>query len=166
MAEEEKKGIGEQQIVVFSLGSEEFGVDIDQVREIIKLEDITKIPNTENYIDGVINLRGKIVVIIDLEKKLSLTTKERDKDTRIIVIEVDGNSIGMVVDSCNEVLRLPEDKIESAPEIITQKINADYVEGVGVLEERLIILLNLSKVLGDHGMKKVAEISIKHQAKE
>jgi len=72
MAEEEKKGIGEQQIVVFSLGSEEFGVDIDQVREIIKLEDITKIPNTENYIDGVINLRGKIVVIITSPSKATI----------------------------------------------------------------------------------------------
>ena len=160
--EEETKTKGtydEKQVVIFNLGNEEFGVDINDVREIIKLEDITKIPNTEAYIDGVINLRGKIIVIIDLAKKLSLKTNERNKDTRIIVIEVQNSSVGMVVDSCNEVLRISTENIEKAPDIVTKKVESKYIEGVAMLKERLIILLTPSKILNLEEIKKVENIA-------
>ncbi len=163
--EDQKKSYNERQIVIFRLGKEEFGVDINEVREIIKLEDITNIPNTAAYINGVINLRGKIIVVIDLEKKLNLATSERNKDTRIIVIEQNDSTIGMVVDECNEVMRLNGDQIEPAPDIITKKINADYIEGVGILEERLIILLDLAKVLSSEEMAEVAQAGGSAQAK-
>jgi purine-binding chemotaxis protein CheW len=153
-----KKSYAERQLVIFKLGSEEFGVDINEVREIIKMEDITRIPNTESYIDGVINLRGKIIVVIDLAKKLNLTAKEHNKDTRVIVIEVGKSTIGMIVDGCNEVLRLSGDQIEVAPDIIKSKIQEDYLEGVGILKDRLIILLDLGKVLASSEMEKVANI--------
>jgi purine-binding chemotaxis protein CheW len=142
-----KSSTTERQVVVFNLGEEEFGVNISEVREIIRMEQITKIPNSSPYILGVINLRGGIIVVIDLAMKLGLPSKQADKNTRIIVVEVGDNTVGMVVDSATEVLRLSGDQIEDAPEIITEKIDADYIEGVGILGERLLILLDLSKVL-------------------
>ncbi len=145
--EEKKDGGEERQIVIFNLGKEEFGVNINEVREIIRMEQITKIPNTAEYIEGVINLRGGIIVVIDLAMKLGLPEKENDNNTRIIVIEVDKNTVGMVVDSATEVLRLKGDQVEPAPAVITQKIDSDYIEGVGILDERLLILLDLAKVL-------------------
>ncbi|MFH0874660.1 MAG: chemotaxis protein CheW [archaeon] len=156
MPENKEKSLGiEKQLVIFKLGKEEFGVDINQVREIIKMEAITKIPNTEEYIQGVINLRGKIIVIVELSKKLNMISGEKNKDTRIIVTEIGDSTIGMIVDNCNEVLRLSSSQIEAAPEIITKKINSEYIVGVGVIKERLIILLNLGKVLGDSDMQKL-----------
>jgi purine-binding chemotaxis protein CheW len=148
MAEDNKKGgEKERQMVIFTLGAEEFGVDIGEVREIIRMEPITKIPHTPPYILGVINLRGGIIVVVDLGLKLSIEHRREDKNTRIIVIQAGGMTIGMVVDSATEVLRIRESQIQPAPAIITEKIQGDYIEGVGVLGERLLILLDLRKVL-------------------
>ncbi|MFH0869544.1 MAG: chemotaxis protein CheW [archaeon] len=137
----------EQQMVIFTIGKEEFGVDISEVREIIRMEPITKIPHTPEYIKGVINLRGGIIVVIDLAMKLSIPHRNEDNNTRIIVIEVNNMTIGMVVDSATEVLRIKESQIQPAPAIITEKVEAGYIQGVGVLGERLLILLDLTKVL-------------------
>lgn len=150
--------IMERQIVVFTLGKEEFGVNISEVREIIRIEQITKIPNTETYIKGVINLRGGIIVVVDLAMKLQLQSKDADKNTRILVVEVGSNTVGMVVDSATEVLRLGSNQVQPAPQIITSKIDADYIEGVGILGERLLILLDLARVLGGQEIKKVMEV--------
>jgi purine-binding chemotaxis protein CheW len=158
MNQEKKKSYEEKQLVVFKLAKEEFGVDISQVREIIKMEQITKIPNTLNYIKGVINLRGGIIVVIDLSMKLNLLSKEVDKDTRIIVIEVENNTIGMIVDSATEVIRLNADEIQGAPEVITKKINANYMDGVGIIGERLLILLDLAKVLQSKDVATIQQI--------
>jgi purine-binding chemotaxis protein CheW len=146
----------ERQLVVFSLGNEEFGVDISDVREIIKLESITRIPNSASYIDGILNLRGKIIVVIDLGRKLSLIGLARNANTRVIVTEIKGNAIGFIVDNCNEVLRLTGDKIEPAPKIITDKINSDYIQGVGILEGRMIILIDLGKIITDEQMENIS----------
>jgi purine-binding chemotaxis protein CheW len=142
-----EKSMDERQLVVFKLGEEEFGVNISEVREIIRMEEITKIPNTSAYIKGVINLRGGIIVVIDLALKIGLQSKPIDNNTRIIVIEVDESTVGMIVDSATEVIRLTADQVQPAPQMITQKINSDYIEGVGVIDERLLILLDLVKVL-------------------
>jgi purine-binding chemotaxis protein CheW len=122
------------------------------------MEAITKIPNSENYIEGVINLRGKIIVVVDLAKKLNLIAKEQNKETRILVIEVNSSTVGMIVDSCNEVMRLSSEKIEPAPNIIKQKINVEYIEGVGILDNRLIILLDLIRVLGNQDLEVISSI--------
>ena len=157
-----EKQFFERQLVVFMIGAEEFGVDINDVREIIKMEDVTAIPGTENYILGVINLRGKIIVVIDLAKKLGLSVKEKDKNTRVLITEIEGNTMGMVVDSCNDVLRITGDKIEPAPPTITQKINADYIQGVGVLEKRLLILVDLGKVIESKDIAHISKVSEQH----
>ncbi len=136
----------ERQIVVFSIGEEEFGVNIGEVREIIRSGAYTRIPNTAEYVRGVINLRGSIIVVIDLAMKLSLQGRDSE-NTRIIVIENNGNTVGMLVDSATEVMRLTSDRIHPPPPIITDRINAGYIEGVGIVGDRLLILLDLAKVL-------------------
>ncbi|MFP4112040.1 MAG: chemotaxis protein CheW [Candidatus Woesearchaeota archaeon] len=159
--EDGDSGSNERQLVVFKIGQEEFGVNIMEVHEIIRMEAITKIPNSADFIEGVINLRGGIIVVINLAKKLSIPAKDIDKNTRIIVIEINNTTVGMIVDSATEVLRLSEANVKPAPSIITQKINAGYIEGVGVVDERLLILLDLVKVLDS---KELSEV--KSQAKD
>ncbi len=138
-----------KQLVSFVLGKEEFGVDILMVQEIIRLATITPIPNAPSFIEGVINLRGKIVPIIDLRKRLKIerTSPENAKHTRILVIEIDGNVTGFVVDSVSEVLKIPTNQIEPPPEIIISSIDSEYIEGVIKLDQKLLVLLDFRKIL-------------------
>jgi len=153
-----KHGSSDRQLVIFKIAGEEFGVDINEVKEIIRWEDVTRIPNTESYIKGVINLRGSIVVVNDLAMKLGLPSKEVDDDTRILVVEVDGNTVGMVVDSATEVLHIEGEKVQDAPEMITSGIDENYIDGVGVLDEkRLLTLLDLSKVMMSGDYEKILQ---------
>ncbi len=153
--EESGGNVSERQMVVFTLSGEEFGVDINEVNSIIKMTPITKIPNSQDYLEGVINLRGRIIVVVDLAKKLGLPSKERDKDTRIIIIETKETMVGMIVDHSREAIRISEDQIEPAPPLIVQKIDADFLEGVGVIGERLLIILDLAKVLSVEDMNSI-----------
>jgi len=137
------------QLVIFQLAGEEFGVEIMQVQEIIRMPDITRIPQSPEYVEGVINLRGKIIVVTNLDTRFGLQSKELDDDSRIIIVEVGETVVGMIVDSVSEVLRLSTANVEPAPEIISAKIQADYLRGVGKLDDRLLILLDLEKVLSE-----------------
>jgi len=153
-----KHGTTDRQLVIFKIAGEEFGVDINEVKEIIRWEDVTRIPNTDSYIKGVINLRGSIVVVNDLAMKLGLPSKQVDEDTRILVVEVDGNTVGMVVDSATEVLRLEGEKVQDAPGMITSGIDHNYIDGVGLLDEkRLLTLLDLSKVMVSKDYEKILQ---------
>ena len=136
----------ELQLVSFNIGTEEFGVDILKVQEINRMVEITRVPQAPHYVEGVINLRGKVIPIVDLRKRFSLELKEHDKNTRIVVVDVDGTVMGMVVDSVSEVLRLPANTIVPPPEIVTG-INSEYIKGVAKLDDRLLIFLDLSKVI-------------------
>ena len=136
------------QLVSFNIGTEEFGVDILKVQEINRMVEITRVPQTPDYVEGVINLRGKVIPIIDLRKRFCLEVKEYDKDTRIVVVDINGNIMGMVVDSVSEVLRIPRNTIEPPPQIVTG-INTEYINGVAKLEDRLLIFLDLSKVIDE-----------------
>ncbi len=140
------KNAGELQLVSFNIGSEEFGVDILKVQEINRMVEITKVPQAPHYVEGVINLRGKVIPIIDLRKRFSLEAKGYDKNTRIVVVDINGNIMGMIVDAVSEVLRLQSSTIENPPEIVTG-VNAEYIKGVAKLEDRLLIFLDLSKVI-------------------
>ncbi|OPY17942.1 MAG: purine-binding chemotaxis protein [Methanomethylovorans sp. PtaU1.Bin093] len=144
------------QLVVFQLGEEEFGLDIMQVQEIIRIPEITRIPHSPDYVKGVINLRGKIITVINLDTRFGMEQKVHDDNSRIIVAEVDENVVGMVVDSVSEVLRLPLSTVEPVPEIISTKINANYLKGVGKLEDRMLILLDITKVIMEDAPSKVA----------
>ncbi|MBI5555058.1 MAG: chemotaxis protein CheW [Elusimicrobia bacterium] len=145
---QEKKQEGTSQLVVFNLANEEYGVAIGQVQEIIRPQGTTRIPGMPSFIEGVINLRGKIIPIIDLRERFSLVKKESDARTRVVVAEVSSQTVGLVVDSVSEVLRLANEAIDPLPPTITD-IDGEYLKGVGKLDRRLIILLDLEKVLTD-----------------
>ena len=134
------------QLVTFSIGDEEFGVDILKVQEIIRTMEITKVPRAPAFVEGVINLRGKVIPIIDLRKRFGLQTRGHDKNTRIIVIEINNMIVGFVVDSFPEVLRIPASTVEPPPPKVAG-LESEYISGVGKLEDRLLILLDLNRLL-------------------
>ncbi len=134
------------QLVSFVIENEEFGIDILKVEEIIRLISITKIPNAPDFIEGVVNLRGRVIPVIDLRTRLRHPKKEHDNNTRVIVVNVNNTTLGFIVDSVKEVLRIPK-SITEPPPSITSSIDSDYITAVGKLENRLLILLDLEKVL-------------------
>lgn len=134
------------QLVTFSIGEEEFGVDILKVQEIIRTMEITKVPRAPVFVEGVINLRGKVIPILDLRKRFGLESRGHDKHTRIIVIEISNMIVGFVVDSVSEVLRIPADTVEPPPPVVSG-LESEYISGVGKLEDRLLILLDLDRLL-------------------
>ena len=134
------------QLVSFKIGDEEFGVDILSVQEINRMSQITKVPNTPEFIEGVINLRGRIVPVIDLRVKLGMVRKDHGKDTRIVVVELKGKTMGFIVDEVNEVLRISKDITEAPPDIVGG-VNSEYITSIGKLDDRLLILLDLEKIL-------------------
>jgi len=137
----------ELQLVVFNIGPEEFGVEIMNVQEIIRMTNITKIPQASGYVKGIINLRGRIIVVINLNVIMGMDGKEQDENTRIIVADIGETVMGFIVDSVSEVIRLPSSSVEPAPAVIANKIGTEYVRGVGKMEDRLLILLDLDKIL-------------------
>ncbi|WP_028587186.1 chemotaxis protein CheW [Desulfocurvus vexinensis] len=134
------------QLVTFSIGEEEFGVDILKVQEIIRTMEITRVPKAPDFVEGVINLRGNVIPIIDLRKRFGLETRGHDKHTRIIVIEINNMIVGFVVDSVSEVLRIPANTVEPPPPVVAG-LESEYISGVGKLEDRLLILLDLDRLL-------------------
>jgi purine-binding chemotaxis protein CheW len=136
----------EVQLVVFRIGDEEYGVEITQVREIIKMKDITRIPNAPDFVEGVINLRGQITTVTDLRKRLGTNGSDLNDQTRIIIVEIDHSTIGMIVDSVSEVLRLSKKEVDHTPDIVSN-LETKYIRGVGKLKDRLLILLDLNRIL-------------------
>jgi purine-binding chemotaxis protein CheW len=134
------------QIVGLRVGPEVFGVPIALVREIVRMPAITAVPNAPTYVEGVINLRGKIISVIDLRKRFGGENLELTKKTRVVVLEIENRTVGLIVDSASEVLKIPPSEIEP-PSSVFPDGEVDYVTGVGKLGGRLIILLDLSKVL-------------------
>jgi purine-binding chemotaxis protein CheW len=134
------------QIVSFHLGSEEYGVDISQVQEIIRMVEITHVPRAPHFMEGVINLRGQLIPIIDLRTRFGMPRAEQTKSTRIVVTEIGSKRVGIVVDSVSEVLNIPMEQIEEAPDMIAG-VGTEYIQGVGKVGERLVILLDLTMVI-------------------
>jgi purine-binding chemotaxis protein CheW len=136
-----------QQFVTFTLNNEEYAVDILNVQEINRITEITKVPNAPSYVEGVINLRGKVIPIINLRKKFRFDDKSRDENTRIIIIEIQGITNGLIVDSVSEVLRVPANIIEPAPPM-SSDVSGTFIKGIAKMENRLIILLDIDKSIG------------------
>lgn len=134
------------QIVRFMIGRESFGVDIGRVQEIVAVPDITKVPDTPGFLEGIINLRGKIVSVVDLRKRLGLDGAGRNKKNRILVTEVGGRVVGLIVDEVSEVLRLNPESVDPPPEMINSA-GAGYITGVGKIGERIILLLDIGRIL-------------------
>ncbi|MBU1101743.1 MAG: chemotaxis protein CheW [Bacteroidetes bacterium] len=133
------------QLVSFKIGSEEFGIDILKVQEINRMLEITKIPNSPAFIEGIVNLRGRIIPVVDLRRRLNLTNIDHNKQTRIVVVDLEGRTIGFIVDEVSEVLRIPKNITEPPPSMVAG-INSDFITAVGKLEDRLLILLDLDKI--------------------
>jgi purine-binding chemotaxis protein CheW len=135
------------QLVTFEVAGEEFAVDILAVQEINRMMDLTRVPQSPPEVEGVINLRGKIIPVLDLRKRFGFPPAERGEDTRIVVVEVQGRVLGFLVDKVHEVLRISSEIVEPAPAMVCS-INADFIAGVGKLNDRLLILLDLEKLFG------------------
>jgi len=146
------------QLVSFNIGEEEFGVDILKVQEINRMVEITRVPNSPDYVEGVINLRGKVIPIIYMRKRLGMPAKPLDKDTRIIVVEIDKKVIGFIVDSVNEVLRINKSITEPPPSMVAG-IDSDFITSIAKLEDRLLILLDLEKILTKSEVDEIKKIS-------
>ena len=143
------------QLVTFNIADEEFGVDILRVQEIIRLMQITPVPRAPACIEGVINLRGKVIPVIDMRKRFNLPAIERDSQTRIIVMEFDTKIVGFLVDAVSEVLRIPAGTVEPSPAVVAG-VGSEYIVGVGKLDDRLLILLDLDSMLDGMNMGAVA----------
>lgn len=135
------------QLVSFHVGGEEFGLEILRVQEIIRIQPLTRVPNSAAFVDGVINLRGKVIPVIALRRCFGLEDRPHDKQTRIVVVEVNGSVLGFIVDSVSEVLRIPVETITAPPRL--GKVEREYVSGVGKLDDRLLILLDLDRLMSD-----------------
>ncbi len=133
------------QLVTFKLGDEEYAIDILKVQEVNRMVDITAVPNSIDYLEGVINLRGRVIPVINLRKKFGLSSKNLDTQSRIMVVDV-GTTVGLIVDSVSEVLRISPDTVEPPPHM-TGSIESDYIRGIGKLHDRLLILLDIDKLL-------------------
>jgi len=137
----------EEQLVVFTLGEEVYGVNIARVQEIIRPPAITRVPRTPEFVEGVINLRGKITPVMDLRKRFGLPVSDRSRNTRIVVVEISGQMVGLIVDGVSEVLRVPAEAIEPPSALVTT-VDSAYLRAIARLGERLIILLDLDRILG------------------
>ena len=138
--------VSEKQIVVFNMGEESYGVDIAMVREIIQLQPVTRVPGTPPSVEGMINLRGSVIPIVDLRKRFKLESIPHSKNTRIVVVSCKGQDVGVVVDAVAEVLRVATESIEPPSNLFTGE-NLEHMQGIVKLTNRLVILLNMDQVL-------------------
>jgi purine-binding chemotaxis protein CheW len=146
----------ELQVVGFRIGRETFGVPIAMVREIVRVPEITSVPNAPEYIEGVINLRGRIIPVVDLRKRFGEKEIVSTKKNRVVVVELEARLIGLLVNSASEVLRIPPSEIQ-APQDVFQEGELNYITGVGKLKGRLVILLDLSRILQRGELRRLDE---------
>ncbi|MDQ2865298.1 MAG: chemotaxis protein CheW [Candidatus Eremiobacteraeota bacterium] len=145
------------QVVSFQLGTEEYGVDIAQVQEIIRMVQITHVPRAPRFMDGVINLRGQLIPIVDLRTRFGMDRIGVTKSTRIVVTEIGSKRVGIVVDSVSEVNNIPIENVEEAPEMIAG-VGTEYIQGVGKIDERLIVMLDLTMVMSGDEKHQLQEV--------
>ncbi len=148
----------ELQVVGFRIGRETFGLPIAMVREIVRVPEITSVPNAPEYIEGVINLRGRIIPVVDLRKRFGEVVAAPSKKNRIVVVELEARLIGLFVNSASEVLRIPPSEIQ-APQDVFQEGELNYITGVGKLKGRLVILLDLTRILQRGELRHLDEVA-------
>lgn len=145
------------QLVVFGIGKELYGLGINSVQEIVRVPDVTEVPDAPAFLEGVINLRGKVIPVVDLRKRLRLPGKEKTKSTRVLVTENETSTrgqVGLLVDSVSEVRKVRPEAVEEPPEMVSA-VGVEYITGVAKVDERLIILLDLKRILNVEDMKKI-----------
>lgn len=137
------------QFVTFTLNNEEYAVDILSVQEINRITEITKVPNSPPYVEGVVNLRGKVIPVINLRRKFGFEDKVIDETSRIIIMDIHGITYGVIVDSVSEVLRLQSSTVEPTPPM-SSDANTKFIKGLAKLDDRLIILIDIDNVIDQH----------------
>ena len=138
----------ERQVVVFSLGQERYGVDISTVRRIIPIQKIVPVPRCPDFVEGIINLRGRIIPVLDLRRHFGLERRPRGEDERIVWVELGADSVGVIVDSVSSVTRIPEDSIQPAAHVVIGP-DVEYIEGIAKIGDDLVILLDLTRIIKD-----------------
>ncbi len=147
-----------QQLVIFTMARETYGVDINSVNEILRVQDITRMPRTPHFVEGIIDLRGKVIPVVDLRKVFWLPPTKATKDTRIIWVNIAGRHVGMIVDEVTEVLRIPRDSIEPPSTAIKDAAGSNYLQGIAKLENSMVILLELERLLSDDRMRELEQL--------
>lgn len=148
----------ERQLVVFRLADEDYGLNIETVREIIRLQAVTYVPDSPDFVEGLINLRGSVTPVVELRKRFGVELTEATPQTRIVVVDIGGENIGIIVDEVSEVLRISEDAIEPTSAVITTE-DSYYIEGIAKLGDRLLILLDFDRVLSGAERESGAEVT-------
>jgi len=147
----------ENQFVVFMLGDEKYGVDILNVSTISEYLEITKVPDAPNYVEGIINLRGDIIPVINLKKRFSIAEKEISDETRIIIYSIKGVAIGFLVDEASQVMRINDEDVEPTPSILRGS-DREYISGVGKQDGRIIIILDFAKILSESERAEITKL--------
>ena len=150
---------GVQQLVIFSLAEESYGVDIGTVSEIIRLQEITRVPRTPTFVEGVINLRGKVIPVVNLRTIFYLPAAEQTRESRIVVVDLGGQQTGIMVDAVTEVLRIAAESVEPPSSVITGA-DSDYLLGIAKVEGKMITLLDLEKVLSPEQAEKFMRMEL------
>lgn len=145
-------------LVTFKLLGEEFGMPILDVREIIRMVAITPVPHAPKFVEGVINLRGQILPVIDLRRRFNLDSTKTEEDTRIIVVEISNSLLGLIVDGVKEVLRIPGDSVSPPPQIVANGIGAEYIKGIANYDNKMIILIDLKRVFSQDEMNSLERL--------
>ena len=153
-----------KQLISFTVGEEEFGLELQRVKEVIRMCQITWLPRAPYYMKGVISLRGEVIPIINLRERLGLPAIRQTSSTRIIVVELKGRKVGIVVDSASQVVRLPGEQIDPAPQAMS-KVAEELISGIGKLDERLIVLLDIDSVVTSEELVRISD-SLKDAAGE
>jgi purine-binding chemotaxis protein CheW len=149
----------EKKIIVFSLGHEEYGVEVEKVKTIERMQKLTRVPKTPVFIKGVINLRGVVIPVIDLRSRFGLPEKEYTDNSRMIIVSTGDIEVGMIVDSANDVTDIDTDAVENPPEIVGG-IRAKYLDGIAKIGDRLLVLLNLEQVLNKQELLQLEELEL------
>ncbi|KGG80825.1 chemotaxis protein CheW [Caloranaerobacter azorensis H53214] len=134
------------QYVLFKLEEESYGIEIEYVKTIEKISNITRVPNTKPYVKGVINLRGEVIPVIDLRERFGLPIRDYNNDTRVVIVSIQDYIIGLIVDSSSEVIYLNDNEVDNPP-VVGEVNTVEFIKGIGKKDGKLIMLLNLKKVL-------------------
>jgi purine-binding chemotaxis protein CheW len=144
-------------VIIFLLKNEEYGIPVEYVGSIERIQSITRVPGTAKFVKGVINLRGVITPIIDLRERFGMEESEYNEQNRIIIVTIDDKEVGIVVDSANDVIDIEKGSMEPPPEVIGS-VDVDYIRGVAKLDKRLLILLNIDKVLSKEELQEIKQV--------
>jgi len=162
---DEKKSSDEtKQLISFTVGSEEYGLELLRVKEVIRMRQITWLPKAPACVKGIINLRGDVIPIVDLRERFGLQQQQQTANTRVIVVEVNGKPVGMVVDSASQVVRVPADQFDPPPTVMGER-SQDFITAVGKTGDRLIIMIDAEKILSTAEMSQI-DFSLQSAEKE